>query len=142
MRKFQVLLICVLMFTTFNIKAYSNDLKATIIDSTLNEIAIPQIQEAVTYKLFPTENMWTFIKLNTRNGKMWQVQFDVGGDNRHETYLTLTPLVSKEKEVDGRFTLYSTQNIYTFILLDQLDGKLWQVQWSLEYEKRLIIPIE
>jgi hypothetical protein len=86
--------------------------------------------------------MWTFIKLNTRNGKMWQVQYDIEGDNRFETYLNLVPLVSKEKEVTGRFILYSTQNIYTFILLDQLDGKMWQAQWSIEAKNRLIIPIE
>ncbi len=99
-------------------------------------------QEVAVYRLFPTENMWTFIKLNTRNGKMWQVQYDIEGDNRFETYLNLVPLVSKEKEVTGRFILYSTQNIYTFILLDQLDGKMWQVQWSIESKNRLIIPIE
>lgn len=38
--------------------------------------------EVAAYKLFPTQNMWTFIKLNTRNGRMWQVQFDIEGDNR------------------------------------------------------------
>ncbi|MFO8068455.1 MAG: hypothetical protein R6U02_00425 [Alkalibacterium sp.] len=73
---------------------------------------------------------------------MWQVQYDVGGDNRFETYLNFVPLVPKEKEENGRFMLYSTQNIYTFILLDQIDGKMWQVQWSIESEERLIIPIE
>ncbi len=96
----------------------------------------------VTYRLFPTQNMWTFIKLNTRNGKIWQVQYDVEENNRFESYLNLLPLVSKEKEVNGRFTLYSTQNIYTFILLDQLDGRTWQVQWSIEPEHRFIIPIK
>jgi len=97
---------------------------------------------AVTYRLFPTQNMWTFIKLNTRNGRMWQVQYDVQDDNRFETYLNILPLVDKEKEVDNRFTLYSTQNSWTFILLDQLDGRVWQVQWSMEPENRGIIPIE
>lgn len=96
----------------------------------------------VVYKLFPTQNMWTFIKLNTRNGQMWQVQYDTKGDNRIETFLNLSPLVSKEKEINGRFTLYPTQNIYNFILLDQIDGKVWQVQWSLEFENRLICPIQ
>jgi len=97
---------------------------------------------AVTYRLFPTQNMWTFIKLNTRNGRMWQVQYDVQDDNRFETYLNILPLFDKEKEVDNRFTLYSTQNSWTFILLDQLDGRVWQVQWSMEPENRGIIPIE
>jgi len=97
---------------------------------------------AVTYRLFPTQNMWTFIKLNTRNGLMWQVQYNVQSDNRFESYLNSLPLVNKEKEADNRFTLYSTQNSWTFILLDQLDGRVWQVQWSIEPESRGIIPIE
>lgn len=97
---------------------------------------------AVTYRLFPTTNMWTFIKLNTRNGQMWQVQFDVAGDNRGVTYLNILSLVSSEEEVNDRFTLYPTQNMYNFILLDQLSGKTWQVQWSQKAENRGVIPIE
>jgi hypothetical protein len=97
---------------------------------------------AVPFKLFPTQNIWNFIKLDTRNGKMWQVQFNMEIEKRFETYLNSISLVSEEKEVNNRFTLYPTQNIYTFILLDQIDGKTWQVQWSLEPEKRIVIPIE
>lgn len=93
-----------------------------------------------TYKLFPTSNMWNFIKLNTRNGKMWQVQFDTGSD-RFETILNNTPLVMKEEEENGRFTLYPTTNTFNFILLDQIDGRTWQVQWSFEKKKRMILPI-
>ena len=97
---------------------------------------------AVAYRLFPTENMWTFIKLNTRNGQMWQVQFDIKDNNRFQSILSSELLVTKEKEVNERFTLYSTQNMYNFILLDQLDGRTWQVQWSNEAKNRFIIPIE
>ena len=96
----------------------------------------------VAFRLFPTQNRWTFIKLNTRNGKMWQVQYDIMEDNRFETYLNLLPLVDKEKEVDDRFTLYPTENMWTFILLDQYDGRTWQVQWSIEPEDRFLIPIK
>ena len=88
------------------------------------------------YRLFKTTNMWTFIKLDTQNGRMWQVQYDTGGDNRGETSLNYFGLVGKEKEVNNRFTLYPTQNMWTFILLDQLDGSTWQVQWSQEAENR------
>jgi uncharacterized protein YxeA len=142
MRKFIVSLICVLVVSTTYTMAYSNRLEGTTIDSTLNENDSAQNQDVATYRLFSTQNRWTFIKLNTRNGQMWQVQYDTDGDSRFETYLNLEPLVSKEKEVNGRFILNSTQNIYTFILLDQLDGKMWQVQWSMETKNRLIIPIE
>ncbi len=85
--------------------------------------------------------MWTFIKLNTRNGMMWQVQYDVEKDNRFETYLNILPLVDKGNEVNNRFTLYPTQNMWTFILLDQYDGRTWQVQWSMKPENRGILPI-
>jgi hypothetical protein len=99
-------------------------------------------RNAVVFQLFPTQNMWTFIKLDTRNGKMWQVQYDVKDNNRFETYLNTQPLVAQEKETSNRFTLYSTQNIYTFILLDQIDGRMWQVQWAMNRESRFIVPIE
>ena len=97
---------------------------------------------AVKFRLYPTQNMWTFIKLNTRNGKMWQVQFDVEDNNRFETYLNILPLVEEEEEVNDRFTLYPTENMWTFILLDQYSGKTWQVQWSIEPENRGVIPIK
>ena len=35
----------------------------------------------------------------------------------------------------GRFTLYPTQNKFNFILLDQTDGRTWQVQWSTKSEE-------
>jgi hypothetical protein len=107
-----------------------------------NENGSIQNNNSVIYRLFPTQNMWTFIKLNTRNGQMWQVQYDATGNNRFEINLNLKPQVSIEKEVNERFTLYSTKNMYNFILLDQLDGRLWQVQWSMEAKYRFIIPIE
>jgi hypothetical protein len=99
-------------------------------------------QEIAVYKLFPTENLWIFIKLNTRNGKMWLVQYDIQGNNRFESSLNLLPLITKEKELNGRFTLYKTRNFYTFILLDQIGGNTWQVQWSIEPESRVVLPIE
>jgi hypothetical protein len=98
--------------------------------------------ENAAFALYPTQNMWNFIKLDTRNGQMWQVQFDVKDNNRSVTYLNSVSLVSKQDEVNDRFTLYPTQNTFNFILLDQLDGRTWQVQWSFEAANRVIIPIE
>lgn len=100
----------------------------------------PKFEQDV-YKLYPTSNMWTFIKLNTRNGKLWQVQYDVRGDNRFEVSLSSIPLADEATSRAGRFELYETQNMYNFILLDQTNGKTWQVQWSIEEENRGIVPI-
>jgi hypothetical protein len=95
------------------------------------------------YQLFPTKNYWTFIKLDTRNGKMWQVHFTVSEDGgQGEIELNSIPLVSMEKEINGRFTLYPTENIYNFLLLDQIDGTVYQVQWSMEAKNRGIVLIK
>ncbi len=95
----------------------------------------------VNFELYETTNMWTFIKLDTRTGQMWQVQYDVSGDNRVEVVLNPTPFVQSNDLVDGRFALYPTKNMFTFILLDREDGRTWQVQWSIDEEKRLVLPI-
>ena len=95
----------------------------------------------VVYRLFSTKNLYTFIKLDTRNGKMWQVQWSTG-DDTFQVPLSLTSLVSSEEEKKGRFFLYPTTNIYNFILLDQIDGRVWQVQWNTEAKDRLVVPIK
>ncbi len=94
----------------------------------------------VVYRLFSTRNMYTFIKLNTRNGQMWQVQWGTESKYRFVTTLSDISLVNKEEEKNGRFFLYPTTNIYNFILLDQINGRAWQVQWGKETE-RAVIPI-
>jgi hypothetical protein len=95
---------------------------------------------AVVYRLFSTRNMYTFIKLDTRNGKMWQVQWGFERKYRFENTLSDISRINIEDEKNGRFFLYPTTNIYNFILLDQIDGRTWQVQWGKE-EERAVIPI-
>jgi hypothetical protein len=93
------------------------------------------------YRLFSTTNMYNFIKLNTRNGKMWQVQWSTERKYRFETILSAIPLVTIDDEKNGRFFLYPTTNIYNFILLDQIDGRTWQVQWNSEEKDRMVVRI-
>ena len=88
-----------------------------------------------TYQLFPTQNRWNFIKLNTQTGQMWMVQYSTSDASNMFTYeLNEKSLLDGRQKVNGRFTLYPTQNIYNFILLDQIDGRTWQVQWSTKAE--------
>jgi hypothetical protein len=103
---------------------------------------VTQKSNDAVFRLYQTVNMFTFIKLNTRTGQMWQIQHHTEEEKRFETYLNPKSLISTEKEQNGRFTLYPTQNNYTFLLLDQIDGKTWQVQWSTKGEERFVFPIE
>jgi hypothetical protein len=133
MKKIVISLIVVLTTLTACAQNQSNSNSPT---------SLPKTENVAVYQLFPTTNMWTFIKLNTRNGQMWQIQYDVQGDNRGEVSLSSISLVLKTDEINGRFTLYPTQNMWTFILLDQIGGQMWQVQWSTDATKRGIIPIQ
>lgn len=95
-----------------------------------------------TYKLYPTENIWTFIKLDTRNGRMWQIHFSLSEEGyQGEKELNPNSLTLTDEEINGRFTLTPTKNIYNFILLDQLTGKTYQIQWNDEQLKRFVVPI-
>lgn len=126
----KVLISLFIALTSMTVCAQTNMSENTIVSPDSN----------VVYRLFPTNNMWTFIKLNTRNGQMWQVQYSVK-DNQFQVPLNLTTLVTSEEEQNGRFFLHPTQNSYNFILIDQFDGRVWQVQWSQELNERMIIRI-
>lgn len=84
--------------------------------------------------------MWTFLELDTRNGRIWQVQYSVKG-NQLKTALSLDELATGEDQIRDRFSLHPTQNDWNFVLIDQYDGRTWQVQWNIEENKRMIIPI-
>jgi hypothetical protein len=129
-----VLLLFVVFIATINVCAQIQ---------TNEEVLSVKSDSTFVYQLFPTKNMWTFLKLNTRTGQIWQVQYSTEGESyRFEIYLNLLTLVYKDEEVNGRFNLYPTQNTYNFILLDQIDGRVWQVQWSQKAENRGIWPID
>ena len=98
-----------------------------------------------TFELYETQNMWTFIKLNTATGEIWQVQYTLSDDHPSlETVLNDRPLIvttNPNEKIPGRFSLYPTKNLYNYILLDQMDGRVWQVQWGFEPDKHMIMPI-
>lgn len=129
----KLLLFLLLYVSSISLHAQSKT-KPNVVDN------VKEIQGS-NFRLFPTTNMWTFIKLDTRNGLMWQVQYSLNSEGRMITSLNSDPLVSLDKEIKDRFTLYPTQNMYSFILLDQISGKTWQVQWSTD-TNRGIIPID
>ena len=97
-----------------------------------------------SFRLFKTDNMWTYLLLDTRNGRIWQVNFTVSEEGvRTKIPINLKPLVNNEEAKNGRFTLYPTDNMWNFLLLDQEDGRVWQCQFSLKEEGlRIILPIE
>lgn len=96
----------------------------------------------VNFRLYNTTNMWNFIKLDTRDGRMWMVQYSLEAEDRFQYYLNYIPLAYGEDAIANRFVLRPTKNMWNFILLDQVDGRVWQVQWSTKPKNKGIWPIE
>lgn len=92
------------------------------------------------FKLYPTRNMWNFLKLDTRNGKISIVQFSVKDGTERFEY-SLSDVALSPNDIPGRFILQPTDNIYNFIMLDQVTGQTYQVQWSFDVDKRFVVPI-
>ena len=92
------------------------------------------------FRVFPTENIWTLLLLDTSNGRVWQIQYSISDSvaaGRLE--VNSRPLVAPSEAKAGRFTLCATHNMFNFILLDQMDGRAWQVQWSPNAKNRGIV---
>lgn len=108
----------------------------------VDSVSVAQASETIArYKLYPTNNMWTFLKLDTRTGRIWQVQWSLESDKRFESVLSRLPLTWDSEGVDGRFELYRTSNTFNFVMLDRINGNTYQVQWSQEADKRFVVPI-
>ena len=120
----------------------------------------PQRVDAA-FRLFETQNVWNFLLLDTRYGRVWQVQFSI--DENAESFMIELPLTHASRgrressaiappafpnpkrstivPSPGTFTLYPTQNRWNFLLLNQETGEMWQCQYSLGAGTRFKRPI-
>ena len=95
------------------------------------------------FKLYATKNIYTFLELNTVTGQIWIVQWSIEDNKRFAYVLDANERIGQTDElICGRFSLHPTENMYNFILLDNINGRCWQVQWSFEEDKRLVLPIQ
>ena len=96
--------------------------------------------EVGRFTLYKTQNMWNFLLLDTRTGRVWQSQYAI----KPKTFvgsvvISDTVLASGE---NGRFYLVETQNMWNFILVDGVDGRLWQCQFSVNDENRFCKEVD
>lgn len=130
------------LLLTFTLLLFANTLSAQEQSKTPAQDIVNSSDTLARYKLYPTQNMWTFLKLDTRTGRIWQVQWSLEDEKRFQLILSGVSLPWKEEERNGRYALYPTTNIYNFIMIDQINGDLFQVQWSQKPENRGILGIE
>ena len=90
------------------------------------------------YKLYQTENIYTFLQLDTKTGQIKQVQWSLDSDKEGSVTINDDDLSYGYGYGSGSFELYPTKNMYQFVLLDKTDGRKWHVQWGMEYGNRWI----
>ena len=96
------------------------------------------------YKMYQTENIYNLLKLDTRTGAIWQVQYrmkNVKASTVPIEYGFSAGVTLESLGWDGRFELYPTNNMYTFILVDTEKGYPYQVQWSTNPKQRFRVRI-
>ncbi|MBU3556248.1 hypothetical protein ICN18_01230 [Polynucleobacter sp. Ross1-W9] len=96
--------------------------------------------EVKRFVLYKTQNMWNFLLLDSRNGRIWQEQYSIKDGYSGPTVLSSKILT--DKEVDGRFYLTATDNMWNFLLTDSLDGRVWQCQWGFEEKNRFCSEVD
>lgn len=90
------------------------------------------------YKLYQTDNIYTLLQLDTKTGKIEQVQWSLESANEGSLSINDNDLSYGEGYGSGSFELYPTKNMYQFILIDKTDGRKWHVQWGIGENKRWI----
>jgi hypothetical protein len=114
----------------------------TMIDSLIkiNNNRLKQIEldnsKRNRYKLYKTENIYTFLQLDTMTGQIEQFQWSL--DLNNEGSVTINGDVLAYGYCPNCFELYPTNNLYQFILLNKTTGQKWHVQWGVEASRRWI----
>jgi len=82
------------------------------------------------YKLYQTENIYTLLQLDTKTGKIEQVQWSLDSDQEGTFTINNEDLNWGNGYGSGTYELYPTKNMYQFILIDKTNGRKWHVQWG------------
>lgn len=90
------------------------------------------------YKLYQTENIYTFLQLDTKTGMIEQVQWSLESGNEGSVIINAEDLTYRFGDGSGSFELYPTKNMYQFLLLDKTTGRKWHVQWGMKASERWI----
>lgn len=148
-------IIFIMLFITSSAMVFGQEVEndSIVTDSISTEFAKEKIVkvegEVLTettdrYKIYPTSNIYNFIKLDTVTGRIWKIQWNLEDDKRFSRYISSKILIDLEDDdqwINGRFEVYPTQNTYNFLLLDKITGKAWQFQWGFDANENWITEI-
>jgi len=100
----------------------------------LEDIELNTVHLKERYKLYPTENIYTLLQLDTWTGRIEQVQWSLKRSEEGSFTINSDDLSWS----NSHFELYPTKNMYQFMLLDTMNGRKWHIQWGLKDSERWI----
>jgi hypothetical protein len=122
---------------TDSVSTKVDTLRSTTIDERLNNIELRleildiDLSLKNRYKMYQTENIYNLLKLDTKTGKIWQVQWNLDSAKEGTWEINNYDLSQWSGGYGSNsFELYPTKNMYQFILIDKTDGRMWHVQWG------------
>lgn len=115
---------------TDSISSSSNDSISVRTAELMSELVTMKMKQNLSerYKIYPTENIYILIKLDTQTGKLELIQWSL--KSKDEFAATLNDSDLSWYDGLNSFELYPTKNMYQFILLDKATGRNWHVQWG------------
>jgi hypothetical protein len=97
------------------------------------------VGDGVAMKTVLSDVSWSYTLKEAKEALKSSLDFwesDTAEDNE-----ALKPKWEDFKEdigVIGQYKLYQTKKMYNFIMVDVINGSTWQVQWSIDKDKRLV----
>ena len=92
------------------------------------------------FKIYPTENIHISLRLNTATGQISLIQWSLKSKDEFMVVLNSEDLSLFSRP--NTFELYPTSNMYQFLLLDKVFGRVWHVQWGTKREELWIREID
>ena len=142
-----------LLAITIGVSAQNNNVTDSLFKSLQGDIAFfNQLEDQraanlikatgkARYKMFQTQNNNILLKLDTKRGRIWMVQYRMKDQQAMELTIDYFSAVSESDGWNGRFEMYPTNNMYNFIMIDTETGQVYQVQWSFDKNKRFVEKI-
>ena len=115
--------------------------EAEVKSSTFEEQMQDNTKDLPVYKMIQTENIHILLKWNTRTGEVWMTQYALKDTDALEHKIEPCFFIDSNNSWNGRFELYSTKNMFNYIMVDTYYGNTYQVQWNTDNEYCFITPI-
>jgi len=81
------------------------------------------------YRFYPYSKSDVLFKLNTADGTLSFIEFNLKGNVRKVEYVNSKPLVSEEEQFRGRFAFAQIGgDLNSWILMDKETGELWEIR--------------